>query len=389
VSQAELLGLLRDLKDLLTKLTNALESVAADTVRVSDAGGSLTVDGTVDVGNFPTDYPDSTAHSKLDDICARLLDIEVDKVLGRSDFVRVGGSDYAATPAYHEAMVDADGHVHVDVENLPASYPLPDAQVSDLKKVSVENIALDADNHPQVDVLSLPNPSNLDVALSTRASEDTLSGIKSQTDKLLFDADNHLQVDVNNFPADYPDATAHSKLDELRRTVHSAPPASGKGAAWPMDSPWHWEDTAGYTVTETSWAEVTVCRPRPGWLPTRSFMIEWGVRARIDTAGEELHVRLRSEWRGTLAELTFTSTEYTDRYERVSIVLQGWEHDQLFVEAYVTGGTGYIEWTKLHFIPIRALEGWEGTHGVGEFFHPLKVDADGRLEVVVVGCLTG
>ena len=36
----------------------------------------------------------------------------------------------------------------------------------------------------------------LDVALSTRASETTLSGIKTQTDKLTFDTNNYLQVNV-------------------------------------------------------------------------------------------------------------------------------------------------------------------------------------------------
>jgi hypothetical protein len=36
----------------------------------------------------------------------------------------------------------------------------------------------------------------LDVALSTRASETTLSGIKTQTDKLTFDTSNYLQVNV-------------------------------------------------------------------------------------------------------------------------------------------------------------------------------------------------
>jgi hypothetical protein len=37
---------------------------------------------------------------------------------------------------------------------------------------------------------------NLDVALSTRATEATLSGIKAQTDKLTFDTSNYLQVNV-------------------------------------------------------------------------------------------------------------------------------------------------------------------------------------------------
>jgi len=45
---------------------------------------------------------------------------------------------------------------------------------------------------------AIPNPSNLDVALSTRASESTLSGIKSQTDKLTFDTSSYLQVNVKS-----------------------------------------------------------------------------------------------------------------------------------------------------------------------------------------------
>jgi len=41
---------------------------------------------------------------------------------------------------------------------------------------------------------AIPNPPNLDVPLSSRASESTLSGIKSQTDKLTFDTDNRLAI---------------------------------------------------------------------------------------------------------------------------------------------------------------------------------------------------
>ena len=43
----------------------------------------------------------------------------------------------------------------------------------------------------------------LDVALSTRASETTLAGIKTQTDKLQFDANNFLKTVVQNLPTDY------------------------------------------------------------------------------------------------------------------------------------------------------------------------------------------
>jgi len=83
----------------------------------------------------------------LDDIYARLLDVEVDKLLDRTDFLRIGGSDYAATPAYREIKVDADGHL-------------------------------------QIDGVTIANPSNLDVALSTRASESKLESVRALLDSL-------------------------------------------------------------------------------------------------------------------------------------------------------------------------------------------------------------
>lgn len=73
----------------------------------------------------------------------------------------------------------------------------------------------------------------LDVALSTRASESTLSGIKAQTDKLSFDANNNLLVylqggssNVGNFPAWFTDSTRTTddlfgKLDALDNALAS------------------------------------------------------------------------------------------------------------------------------------------------------------------------
>jgi hypothetical protein len=60
-------------------------------------------------------------------------------------------------------------------------------------KSQTDKLSFDASNR-----LAIQNPPNMDVALSTRASETTLSGIKSQTDKLTFDASNYLQVNVKS-----------------------------------------------------------------------------------------------------------------------------------------------------------------------------------------------
>ncbi|MEM1523409.1 MAG: hypothetical protein QXU69_10290, partial [Thermofilaceae archaeon] len=49
----------------------------------------------------------------------------------------------------------------------------------------VRMLRTDADGRPQVVVVSLPNPPNLDVALSTRASESTLSSILGRLDVAL------------------------------------------------------------------------------------------------------------------------------------------------------------------------------------------------------------
>ena len=51
-----------------------------------------------------------------------------------------------------------------------------------------QKVKTDSDGHIQADVLSTANPSNLDVALSTRASETTLSSIDGKITKC--DTDN-------------------------------------------------------------------------------------------------------------------------------------------------------------------------------------------------------
>ena len=72
--------------------------------------------------------------------------------------------------------------------------------------------------YPKVkaDVESCANPPNLDVALSTRASESTLSSINDKIVKC--DTDN---VSIVNFPSDYPDSTTHSKLDTINSTLQT------------------------------------------------------------------------------------------------------------------------------------------------------------------------
>ena len=79
-------------------------------------------------------------------------------------------------PAYVKAKLD---QLDISLSSLRDALRGPDARtLTDL--YNVDNSIL----------------SKLDVALSTRASEATLSGIKTQTDKLKFDANSYLQVNV-------------------------------------------------------------------------------------------------------------------------------------------------------------------------------------------------
>ena len=71
-------------------------------------------------------------------------------------------------------------------------------------KVKVVNqVATDVDGHAQVDVLTLPNLPNLDVPLSTRASEETLAALKNAlasvaVDKLRVSLVDSLPAGTNN-----------------------------------------------------------------------------------------------------------------------------------------------------------------------------------------------
>jgi len=173
-------------------------------------------------------------------------------------------------------------------------------------------------------------------------------------------------------------------LQSVRRTIQSVMPTSGKDAAFPPDDYNHWSDVTVRTVTETSYTEKTRCWVRPRNLPTRSYGLFIYLVGYIDTAGQTLYVRFRSHYRGTLAEFTFTETAYTTKSKRATYLTQIWWDDPIYVEAYVTAGTGYIKDVLISFVKCNVVEGWTGTIGEGEQFTPMRVDADGYLQAKCV-----
>ncbi|MEM3484793.1 MAG: hypothetical protein QXI12_04155 [Candidatus Methanomethyliaceae archaeon] len=96
---------------------------------------------------------------------------------------------------------------------------------------TARKIKTDSSGKLQIDVLTTANPPNFDVALSTRASETTLSGIKTQTDKLTFDGSNRLAIQnppnldttLSSRLADskIPNALGQASLDVVGSTMYA------------------------------------------------------------------------------------------------------------------------------------------------------------------------
>jgi len=257
----------------------------------------------------------------------------------------------------------------------------------------------------------------LDVALSTRASESTLSDVKALLDKL---EDALASVGADKLRASIVDALPESPFnlskvagtpltgrdwsndfaklqnldialsahrDDLRTDIRwlgstALVPVSGKGAAMPSWDTDHWRDDTTYTVTETSYTEKTRCNFRPRSTRYTAYVLFVYVRGYIDTSGETLYVRLRSWYRGVLWEKTITSTSEVGVGGHAFYVKPFHVDDPLMIEAYVTAGTGYIKSARIDFVPLEGLilgRYYESTDDRLDAVKPVRVDADGYL----------
>jgi len=84
-------------------------------------------------------------------------------------------------------------------EFLDPAYLKSKLDMLDISLSSLRSALMGADNRSLTDIYNVANSiyGRLDVALSTRASETTLSAIKSKTDLLTFDTNNYLRVNVS------------------------------------------------------------------------------------------------------------------------------------------------------------------------------------------------
>ncbi len=197
---------------------NVMVSVENTPLDVNVINTSLTVSGTVSVDNFPSEYPlPSSQISDLKSVTIEGSNIAYDSTADRlkvelpydardrnwalsstTDSVTVTGSvDVTSLPSITGT---------VSVDNFPSEYPLPSTQVSDLKNVTVTSFGVAYDSATD----------ELKVKLSYDARE-RLWTLSSDTDSVTVTG----TINVGNFPTDYPDSTAHSKLDTINTTLSS------------------------------------------------------------------------------------------------------------------------------------------------------------------------
>jgi len=170
-----------------------VKTVPGSEVRVTEmppVNVSVAEKGFSDVNDVPTRaLVDADRHVQADIVSMPPVSVTV---------TEKGFSDVDDVPT--RALVDADRHVQADIVSMPpVSVTVTEKGFSDSADTPTRAL-VDADRHVQTDVLTVANPPNLDVALSTRASEATLNAVKAQTDKLTFDSLNRLKVLLESLP---------------------------------------------------------------------------------------------------------------------------------------------------------------------------------------------
>lgn len=180
IQRVDAVGL--DIRPLTAATDKITAQIANSVLHVDDNDGSLTVDGMVDINNFPSIYPVTNdgkplqikGHVTSAITSAPTLkvtpDITKDKfpvVATELDIRQLNSSDVVSIEGGNIDLVNIQGSV--DVKNLP-----------DNQEVTVTNISLDAEGHIQADLVSLP---------AVRLDTETLAALENIT------------VTVDNIPA--------------------------------------------------------------------------------------------------------------------------------------------------------------------------------------------
>jgi len=237
-----------------------------------DNVGLLKEGGNINILNFPSDYPDSITHSKLDDLRKALQSIGQDRVLtvpdnpsnldiklsqidaslktvlpryARLQIYKSSSSTWEDIVDYVPISIDRDSvgllkdGGNVNIANFPSDYPDSgthnrlDAIKNALQSIGSDKFLTKPDNPPNLDTkLStinttlqnvLPRYSRLQIYSSATGTWIDVSDrlpISIDEDKvgLLKEGGS---INIANLPSDYPDSGTHSRLDDLKRALQS------------------------------------------------------------------------------------------------------------------------------------------------------------------------
>ena len=352
----------------LGDLRGALGSVATDTLRVDDAGGSLTIDNT----NIDTYLPNlhTALSTRASESTLSGIKTQTDKLtFDANSFLRMAlASDEIGLAKESTLSSELTRLAKLRIYDDTLATPdwtdltrtiLRESKIigDDVGLLKTADLSFDASGYLNVNVQVTANPSNLDVALSTRASESTLSAVDSKlgdirgalasvaSDKLrtsiidslpsgdnwigrvkIGDGTNVLSLQTGGFKTPVLEVMAyHQSIPDYKE---------GAGASLEALDDVVWKDTTTYTVTETTWTSKTNVTLTFRRLPVDMLLGVIVVKGYVSATGETMYVRIVDAAGNVLDNATITATTET------TVWLWFTKHsathwDRIYVQAYV------------------------------------------------------
>jgi len=146
---------------------------------------------------------------------------------------------------------------------------------------------------------------------------------------------------------------------------------------------YYWSGT--YTVTATTWTTYASYNFYPRYWPvkTYAYYVRAGIGGYVNMSGATLYVRIRDSRTGATSQASITATGTVWVYPSMTVYGVFNEVDTIYLDAYVTTGTGYIKgwWVYIHPIDtVWALKSWN-TSGFGAV--PLFATSNNNLKIAV------
>jgi len=289
------------------------------------------------------------------------------------------------------------------VKNFPANYPLPATQVSDLKKVTVENIVrrIEADDGTGVyaeiyrtnnalqtsiknDEVGLAKETTLSSRLPRKIEADDGTGVYAEIHR----RNNNLRVSLESDQIDLIKTLKDrvSRYYVSRRCLLK----TGIGAFLRAEDidPLMWYDDLERIITNITPATTSYFNLDTNVM--KVGVLGLAVRARVVAEGQVLHIRAVNKAGNILFEDTWTKIEFEEKVFNVTNAYfeAPCYPEKISFEAWVEaeGQEGRIEWftayIEAHGV-FNLAHGWTGLIGEGHGVKPLLIDDEGKLRVKV------